>query len=267
MGNQRHRPGARGLSRAAGLELRPHGGERRLRTHARQAYAFLMAGRLGWNGPWQDIVADGTRCLIDRYRRPDGLFRRAVHADGSAADETPTLYEQAFTPFVLTHLAQDSASPDAKNFANALLAGWRPHAACPAASLNSTTSRTRPTHTCTCLKLCWPGATWMALCDAKARRCGTSLYDKGISFIDTNRASTPIAAWHPTSCAATARHPMPSRGSGNRPSGCARRSRSAAPTPSRTLWRVGQAAAAVARMWTFRWPVSGTSAWMRQARF
>jgi mannose-6-phosphate isomerase len=75
--------------------------DRRCRVAARQTYAFIAAGQLGWDGPWRDIAAGGFRALLSRYRRPDGLFRRLVHDDGSVADDTALFYDQATVLFLL----------------------------------------------------------------------------------------------------------------------------------------------------------------------
>jgi len=75
--------------------------ERRARVQARQTYVYATAGTLGWNGPWRDAVEHGLSYFLTRYRRPDGLFRTRVTADGAVADDTAILYDQAFALFAL----------------------------------------------------------------------------------------------------------------------------------------------------------------------
>ncbi len=102
----------------------PRAVDRRARVQARQIYVYAMAGRLGWTGPWREAVAHGLDYVMTRYRRPDGLFRTLVHANGSPADDAVWLYDQAF---VLLALAEASrALPerrDLRPMAKAVIAG------------------------------------------------------------------------------------------------------------------------------------------------
>jgi mannose-6-phosphate isomerase len=68
----------------------------RARVPARQIYAFAMAPSLGWRGPAVSLVERGLGRFISDYRRPDGLFRTLVAADGAVLDDAVTLYDQAF---------------------------------------------------------------------------------------------------------------------------------------------------------------------------
>jgi mannose-6-phosphate isomerase len=81
--------------------------DRRFRVAARQTYAFIAAGQLGWSGPWRNIAASGLRALLSRYRRPDGLFRRTIHHDGTISDDTALFYDQATMLFLLAHARAD----------------------------------------------------------------------------------------------------------------------------------------------------------------
>lgn len=69
---------------------------RRARVQPRQACAFAQAPALGWNGDAASAVAHGLDYFLDRYRRPDGLFRTLVDPDGAPLDEQALLYDQAF---------------------------------------------------------------------------------------------------------------------------------------------------------------------------
>ena len=80
-------------------DSRPVTAPRRARVQARQIYSFATAGDLGWNGPWRSAVEHGLDYFLGRYRRPDGLFRALVGADGAALDDTAMLYDQAFALF------------------------------------------------------------------------------------------------------------------------------------------------------------------------
>ena len=71
-------------------------GPRRARVQGRQTYVFATAGALGWDGPWREAAWHGMDFFLDRYLRPDGLFRTLVGLDGAPLDDTPMLYDQAF---------------------------------------------------------------------------------------------------------------------------------------------------------------------------
>jgi mannose-6-phosphate isomerase len=75
--------------------------DRRARVQARQIYVYATAGALGWDGPWREAVEHGLSYFLTCYRRPDGLFRTRVKADGGIADDTAVLYDQAFALFAL----------------------------------------------------------------------------------------------------------------------------------------------------------------------
>lgn len=75
---------------------------RRARVTTRQTYAYVVAGELGWTGPWREVAEEGLRILRTRYLRPDGLFRVLVAPDGAPLDETPAPYEQAFAMLALS---------------------------------------------------------------------------------------------------------------------------------------------------------------------
>jgi mannose/cellobiose epimerase-like protein (N-acyl-D-glucosamine 2-epimerase family) len=83
---------------------------RRARVQARQVYSYAAAGLLGWPGPWRAAVGHGLDYMLSRYRRPDGLFRTLVNADGSPADDTVMVYDQAFVLFALASAAK--ATPE-----------------------------------------------------------------------------------------------------------------------------------------------------------
>jgi mannose/cellobiose epimerase-like protein (N-acyl-D-glucosamine 2-epimerase family) len=69
---------------------------RRARVAPRQTFAFAQAAQLGWRGPAGNIAIRGLRYFIEKYRRPDGLYRTLVAADGTPLDDSALLYDQAF---------------------------------------------------------------------------------------------------------------------------------------------------------------------------
>ena len=94
---------------------RPMPGPKRARVQARQVFSYAVAGRFGWEGPWQEAMDQGLDFLERRHRRADGLYRSVVSADPS--DEVD-LYDQAFVLFAWAQIADQG---DAATRALALL--------------------------------------------------------------------------------------------------------------------------------------------------
>lgn len=92
----------RGVDPAGGFHERlaqdgePLAEPRRSRVNPRQAYCFAMAPAMGWRGDSARLVKHGLDYWVEKYRRPDGLYRTLVNADGSPRDERALLYDQAF---------------------------------------------------------------------------------------------------------------------------------------------------------------------------
>lgn len=84
---------------------------RRARVQARQAFVYAHAGLMGWPGPWRDAARHGLRYMQNAYRRPDGLYRTLVAADGAPLDDAARNYDQAFV--LLAMAALHRADPGA----------------------------------------------------------------------------------------------------------------------------------------------------------
>jgi mannose-6-phosphate isomerase len=101
----------------------------RIMVQARHIYAFSELGALGWDGPWRPRVGAAIDFLLERARRPDGLFVHAVTAEGDVADARADLYDQAFMLFSLGTAGKALDRPDLFDVAAALgdglEAGWR----------------------------------------------------------------------------------------------------------------------------------------------
>lgn len=75
---------------------------RRARVQVRQIYSFARAAGFGWQpARARELVTAGLRYFLDHYRRPDGLFRTLIGADGTVLDERAFLYDQAFVLLAL----------------------------------------------------------------------------------------------------------------------------------------------------------------------
>jgi len=77
---------------------------RRSRVQTRQTFVYATAGLMGWLGPWRQAAWHGMTYFLDRYRRPDGLFRALVSSAGEPLDETAALYDQAFALLAMATL-------------------------------------------------------------------------------------------------------------------------------------------------------------------
>ena len=121
-----HRGG--GFHEGLGHDLVPASVDRRALVQARQVHVFATAGLMGWAGPWTAAVDHGLDYLARRYRRADGLFRRAVDVAGEPADDLARLYDQAFVLLALATSARAMpARREALESEAASLAGavWR----------------------------------------------------------------------------------------------------------------------------------------------
>lgn len=85
-----------GFHERLSLGAEPTGDAKRARVQPRQIFAFARAPALGWKGDAAAAAAHGLRFLLQHYRRPDGLLRTLVSAQGTPLDERALLYDQAF---------------------------------------------------------------------------------------------------------------------------------------------------------------------------
>jgi mannose-6-phosphate isomerase len=100
-----------GFHEAIPLDGVPVMADRRARVQARQVYSYATGGRLGWEGPWRAAMDHGFSFFLDRYRMANGLFRTLVHPDGSPADDTVWIYDQAFALFAMAEAAGAASDP------------------------------------------------------------------------------------------------------------------------------------------------------------
>lgn len=99
------------------LAGRPVGGPKRARVQARQSFVFAEASRLGMPGDWTEAAAWGLEYLQRRYRRPDGLYRTLVDANGRPLNEHAYLYDNAFVLLALATASWISPAPRAAHAA------------------------------------------------------------------------------------------------------------------------------------------------------
>jgi len=73
----------------------------RVFVQARHIFSFIQMGKLGWSGPWRELVGETTELLIDRAKRFDGFFVHRLDAEAVQIDTRADLYDQAFILFAL----------------------------------------------------------------------------------------------------------------------------------------------------------------------
>ncbi len=85
-----------GFIEALSVEGDPRPAPRRGRVQGRQVFTYGAAGELGWQGPWRQAAWHGLNYALERFQRPDGLFRTLLSADGKVLDDSAAVYDQAF---------------------------------------------------------------------------------------------------------------------------------------------------------------------------
>ena len=73
----------------------------RVFVQARHIFSFVQIGRMGWEGPWRELVEESLETLLRRACRPDGLFVHRLDAHANPLDGRADLYDQAFVLLAL----------------------------------------------------------------------------------------------------------------------------------------------------------------------
>jgi mannose-1-phosphate guanylyltransferase/mannose-6-phosphate isomerase len=102
-----------GFHEALTFQGEPVGRPKRLRTIARQLYAFAIAGQMGWEGDAAGLVAHGMFFLKSAPRAANGGWPRAIDAQGKIADPAEDLYDHACILLAAAH-AHKMGNADAK---------------------------------------------------------------------------------------------------------------------------------------------------------
>lgn len=101
-----------GFHEALGFDAGPLMKPKRMRTMARQVYAFAVAKARGWDGPADSLIAHGIAFMAGNGRTKRGGWVRTLNIDGSVADATEDAYDHACVLLALAH-AHMSGNPDA----------------------------------------------------------------------------------------------------------------------------------------------------------
>jgi len=109
-----------GFHEALSFDGRPLGKPKRMRTMARQIYAFAVAKERGWTGPADKLIDHGIS-FIARYGRTDrGGWVRALQPDGSVSDPVEDAYDHSCVLLALAH-AHRCGHPEALRLAEETL--------------------------------------------------------------------------------------------------------------------------------------------------
>lgn len=101
-----------GFHEALGLDASPLMKPKRMRTMARQVYAFAVAKARGWDGPADRLISHGIDFMAKNGRTDKGGWVRTLNVDGSVADATEDAYDHSCVLLALAH-AHMSGNPDA----------------------------------------------------------------------------------------------------------------------------------------------------------
>ncbi|HEV2896261.1 MAG TPA: AGE family epimerase/isomerase [Pseudaminobacter sp.] len=110
-----------GFFEALGFDAAPLMKPKRMRTMARQVYAFAVAKAHGWDGPADRLIAHGLDFIAGKGRTDRGGWVRVLNVDGSVADAAEDAYDHACVLLALAH-AHMSGNPDALRLGEETLA-------------------------------------------------------------------------------------------------------------------------------------------------
>lgn len=92
-----------GFHEALGFDTRPLGRPKRMRTMARQIYAFAVAKERGWAGPADELIDHGIDFIAKYGRTTRGGWVRTLNVNGSVADPAEDAYDHSCVLLALCH--------------------------------------------------------------------------------------------------------------------------------------------------------------------
>lgn len=92
-----------GYYEAMGFDRLPIAKPKRMRTMARQIFAFSVAKAYGWDGPAEQLIAHGIDFIVAKGRSDKGGWVRTLNVDGSVADAAEDAYDHACVLLALAH--------------------------------------------------------------------------------------------------------------------------------------------------------------------
>ncbi|OHV81910.1 AGE family epimerase/isomerase [Ensifer sp. LCM 4579] len=109
-----------GFHEALSFEAAPLTKPKRMRTMARQVYAFSVAKLRGWDGDADRLIAHGL-AFMGKGRTERGGWARVLHVDGAIVDACEDAYDHACVLLALAH-AHRAGNPDALRLGQETLA-------------------------------------------------------------------------------------------------------------------------------------------------
>jgi len=101
-----------GFHEALGFDGSPLSKPKRMRTMARQVYAFAVAKARGWDGPADRLIAHGLAFMGRNGRTEHGGWVRTLNVDGGVADPVEDAYDHSCVLLALAW-AHVCGNPDA----------------------------------------------------------------------------------------------------------------------------------------------------------
>jgi mannose-1-phosphate guanylyltransferase/mannose-6-phosphate isomerase len=92
-----------GFHEALGFDAVPLMKPKRMRTMARQVYAFAVAKARGWDGPADRLISHGIEFMTRNGRTDNGGWVRTLNVDGSVADAAEDAYDHSCVLLALAH--------------------------------------------------------------------------------------------------------------------------------------------------------------------
>jgi mannose-1-phosphate guanylyltransferase/mannose-6-phosphate isomerase len=92
-----------GFHEALGFDGRPLQKPKRMRTMARQIYAFAVAKGRGWNGTADRLIAHGVDFIARKGRTERGGWVRTLNVNGSVADPVEDAYDHSCVLLALAY--------------------------------------------------------------------------------------------------------------------------------------------------------------------
>ncbi|TIM20313.1 MAG: mannose-1-phosphate guanylyltransferase, partial [Mesorhizobium sp.] len=92
-----------GFHEALGFDATPLMKPKRMRTMARQVYAFAVAKARGWDGPADRLISHGIEFMNRNGRTDNGGWVRTLNVDGTVADATEDAYDHSCVLLALAH--------------------------------------------------------------------------------------------------------------------------------------------------------------------
>ena len=92
-----------GFHEALTFDAIPIARPKRMRTTARQIYAFAVAHEMGWDGPAFDLIDHGIQFITANGRTDRGGWIKTFNPDGTVLDGAEDAYDQSFVLLALAH--------------------------------------------------------------------------------------------------------------------------------------------------------------------